>query len=315
MAEMDATQDFGAKSSEDKKSTHAAVPMAFPLQDQELNRENIRRCVSTAPALHEMGSVRVARVQKGVVVKYGSSVALQEARNMQFVNQSTDSVNLPTLLDAWSVSDSIANPDGEPEDETVSYIVMTFISGNHLEHAWLDMTEQEQAGLLDRICNMLRALQRLKVATPGPIGGGKSRGHFFTQYDAGPFTLKADLQYWLNNRLRICKRFERVPQDRPPFELAEGLVMCHMDLHPMNIIVDAQGAPWFLDWGRSGAYPPYFEAANLLRTRGGSILQQLYDCFHDSKDEESIRRLTEMEYAFSTGAMFYRGDIGFGDEY
>lgn len=200
MAEMDATQEFGANASEDTESTHAAVPMEFPLQDQELTRENICRYVSTAPTLHEMGSVQVARVQKGIVVKYGSSVELPEARNMQFVNQYTDCVNLPTLLDAWSVTKPIANPHGEPEDDTISYIVMTLISGTHLEYAWLGMTEQEQAALLDRICTMLRALQRVKVTTPGPIGGGKSRGHFFTQYDAGPFSSKADLQYWPNNR-------------------------------------------------------------------------------------------------------------------
>ena len=42
----------------------------------------------------------------------------------------------------------------------------------------------------------------------------------------------------------------------------DNLVMCHLDIHLRNLILDGQGKLWLIDWGFSGAYPPYFEFAS-----------------------------------------------------
>lgn len=99
------------------------------------------------------------------------------------------------------------------------------------------------------------------------------RSYYFTEYDAGPFDTTKDLETWLNNRQDVCKDFNRVPQDRPPFVVAD-LVMSHMDLHPHNIIMDTDGRPWLIDWGRAGGYLPRFEYANLLHTQDQRMVRK-----------------------------------------
>lgn len=49
----------------------------------------------------------------------------------------------------------------------------------------------------------------------------------------------------------------------------DELVMCHLDIHLRNLILDGQRKLWLLDWAFAGAYPPYFETANLTwKARG-----------------------------------------------
>ena len=47
----------------------------------------------------------------------------------------------------------------------------------------------------------------------------------------------------------------------PKFDATHPLVLCHMDIHPRNILIDKTGTPWLIDWGTAGVYPPWFEYA------------------------------------------------------
>ena len=83
----------------------------------------------------------------------------------------------------------------------------------------------------------IRQLQSLKVAAPGPVGGGLSNGAFFTDYGAGPFRSSEDLEDWFNERLAVCLDFGRAKATAPTFNFPE-LVICHFDLHVHNLILD-----------------------------------------------------------------------------
>lgn len=291
--------------------------ITFPLQDKEISRENVRQCIATAPDIQIYEDRRVVRVRSDVVVKCGTSVGMHEANNMRLVHEH-GKVRLPEVLDAWTedISDSSTDSDESPSEERrTTFIVMRFVSGMVMERKWPELSPEQREKLINDIAGMIELLHGIEIDRPGPVGdASRCFGPLFTSYGAGPFERPEDLAYWLNNRLRVCKCFKKVPEDRPPFSI-DSLVMCHMDLNPRNIIVDDQLQPWLVDWGRAGGYPRYFEVANLEHTRGTEYLGLLSERLCDASQEPDVRRLHEMSFAFSTGATCFRADLGIGDEY
>ncbi|KAL4896060.1 hypothetical protein BDV59DRAFT_171950 [Aspergillus ambiguus] len=88
------------------------------------------------------------------------------------------------------------------------------------------------------------------------------------------------MERWFDRRLAVCQEFGVVDHAQKGFHgLFQDLVMCHLDLHPRNIILDCQGKVWLIDWAFSGMYPAYFETASILRngseTYFGDLLGQL----------------------------------------
>ena len=156
----------------------------------------------------------------------------------------------------------------------------------------------------------------MEMDKPGPVGGGaKSCGFPFTRFNAGPFDTKHDLAYWLNNRLKLAKEVKSVPEDRPDF-VVERLGMCHMDLHTFNIIVgEDDGRPWLIYWGNSGAYPSYFERANLSETRHTDFVERLAEAMDRDADQPMVERLYELRFAAGQLAAAHRGDLGTGEVY
>ncbi|OBT49687.1 hypothetical protein VE04_10270, partial [Pseudogymnoascus sp. 24MN13] len=47
--------------------------------------------------------------------------------------------------------------------------------------------------------------------------------------------------------------------------LDDELVLTHQDIAPRNIILDAEGKAWLIDWAYAGAYPRGFERAAMVR--------------------------------------------------
>jgi hypothetical protein len=138
---------------------------------------------------------------------------------------------------------------------------------------------------------------------PGPVGGGISDGSFFTDYGAGPFESRKDIEDCFNDRLLVCHDFGHASQ-RPPGCFAgrfDELVMCHLDIHSRNLILDGQGKLWLLDWAFSGSYPPYFEAANLMWGGPEDFAAGLAESIGSKIYLEEIRQLLDIGFALTTG--------------
>jgi hypothetical protein len=140
--------------------------------------------------------------------------------------------------------------------------------------------------------------------SPGPIGGGISNGAFFTDYGAGPFTSKNDIEMWFNERLLVCQEFGIASQTQPTFQgQFEHLVMCHMDIHTRNLIVDEQKRVWLIDWANAGMYPPYFETALIVKQGWNEYFQDLLQLLEYEQYSEETGRLLAIGFAFSTGTL------------
>lgn len=273
----------------------------FPLEGRDLTkvtRTELAKAVKIAPAIKSyLGGPSIARVTSSAIVKYGRHIRLQESRNMRHVSENTN-IRLPAVIDAWEADDK------RPYDENnTSYIVMEYIEGRLVSDIWNDLDSEGRCDILRQLCEYIRELQALKMDRPGPVGGGISEGSFFTDYGAGPFESRRDMEDWFNDRLLVCHDFGHALQTPPGWFTGkfDELVMCHLDIHPRNMILDSQNKLWLLGWAFSGAYPPYFETEYLIRRGTRDFTTELLNLLEYKIPPEETHRLRVITFALTTG--------------
>lgn len=202
-------------------------------------------------------------------------------------------IRLPTVFDAW---------EGKDDKEVIGYLVMEYIEGDALADKWPGLDIHTRQDVHFQLHELLRQLHTIRLSAPGPLGGDLSRGPLFTDYGAGPFRSKRDLERWFDERLLVCQEFRRAPQTQPSFSgQFENLVMCHMDIAARNLILDRQRRVWVLDWAHAGGYPVYFEMAVLRRTGDPDFTEGLLKMIGD-KHTEDVERLLAVGFALTTAA-------------
>jgi serine/threonine protein kinase len=273
----------------------------FPLDGQDISRnsrDQILGVLNQAPKIYYTGGAKIVRITKDTVVKYGRDVNIWEANNMRYVAQNT-TVRLPAVLDAWE-----DDGDKEYEEERpICYIVMKYVEGRCLHDIWPDLNEDSRRDIHQQLHDFIRQLQQLEMDSPGPIGGGVSQGAFFTDYGAGPFTSREDMEAWFNDRLLVCQEFGLVSWNQSTFKgQFKRLVMCHMDLHEQNLLIDSHGKIWLIDWAFAGMYPPYFETAAILKCGMKVYLQGLLDLLEYEQYSKETEQLEAIGFALTTGA-------------
>ena len=271
----------------------------FPLsgrQIHECSRAEIVQALSVAPVLSNQGGAVVARVHEAAVLKYGSEVYLAEARNMRHVQKSIK-FRVPAVIDAWEVVDQ-----EEGDDTRTGYLLMEYIEGRLVSQIWPSLGVRARGDIYRQIVEVLHQLYEIHLVSPGPVGGGLSKGPLFTDYGAGPFRTKEDITTWFNERLRVCQWFRRAPLTQPLFSNQfDELVMCHMDIATRNLILDNYGRVWVLDWAHAGGYPVYFDQAVLTRAGDPDFAEGLLEIMGHEFTEE-VGKLLAIGFALTTGA-------------
>lgn len=276
----------------------------FPLPDSNvlsLSRRDIVSVLPRAPKLYNNGNgifgVRVSRINQDIVVKYGSDVGIHEARNTKYAGEHSEPV--PQIYDFW---EEVHEASSHGERQSVSYIVMQHIEGDLLSEIWTRLNENVRRSIDKQILDAISKLHSLTSENPGPVGGGPSEGAFFTDYGAGPFSSRADIESWFNERLLVCQDCGIATQTTPFTGRFEHLVMCHGDLHLRNMILDRHGKLWFIDWADAGYYPAYFEIAVMLCRRLQDVVPSLLNSTHMESWREDVDRLSAIGFALTTGA-------------
>ncbi|QKX59502.1 uncharacterized protein TRUGW13939_06636 [Talaromyces rugulosus] len=258
-------------------------------------RSQLVQVLDSAPTIWQNGRVKIVRIADNAVVKYGYDVKLREARAMAFVAQHT-TIRLPQLFDAW-MEHGDKDLDGETE---ICFIVMSYIDGRLLDEIWPELDDVHRDDIQQQLHYFICELRQTESEYPGPIGGGVCEGAFFTDYGAGPFTSKEEMEAWFDERLAVCRDFGVAKQAQREFRGEfQRLVMCHMDLHQRNIIIDCHGRAWLIDWGYAGMYPAYFETATTTKHSREPYFAHLLDLLGDS---EAVGRLFAISFALTTGA-------------
>ncbi len=271
-------------------------------------RQDIWDVIDSCPRIYAGGGARIVRIGPSIILKYGRGVHLTEARNIAFLQQARKqqqctALRLPDLYDFWEEERAFAFHF----PETVACILMSYVEGPTVDSIWPQLDSQERQAIYQQVHAALSELHSIQSSVPGPCHDASEladvcRGPVFTSYDAGPFLTIRDLNDWFNERLLVCKQFNRIRLDTPKFEF-DKLVMCHMDIAGRNLIYAPQREVWFVDWAFSGFYPPHFEKFPLRRCGDDEFTTGLLQGMHISpKEEHDIRRLLNIGFALTTAA-------------
>ncbi|KIW99703.1 uncharacterized protein Z518_11116 [Rhinocladiella mackenziei CBS 650.93] len=196
----------------------------------------------------------IARVSNRAVVKYGTQISLGEGRTMMKVQQQVQ-ISMPEVYDCWT---SQQHTDSQANESV--YIVMQYIPGKILAQTIEDLDEEQTRDLADQLTRILNTLHTIHHTVPGPVDGGRAMApRLFTSSGAGPFYSIQDLIDWFNECLKLCHFFGRASKQQRFEEDIKDLVMCHMDVHLHNLLVDDSGKLWLIDWDCAGFYPEFFE--------------------------------------------------------
>lgn len=262
----------------------------------DFSRAELVQALGMAPTLSNQGGTIVARVHNAAVLKYSSEVHLSEAWNMRRVRKSIK-MRVPAVIDAWEVGNQ-----EEGHDTRIGYLLMEYIEGELVSQIWPSLSVQARRDIYRQLDQFLHQLHEIQTSSPGPFGGGVSRGPLFTDYGAGPFRSKGDITAWFNERLLVCQEFGRAPLTQPSFSSHfDSLVMCHMNIATRNLILDNQGRVWVLDWAHAGGYPGYFEVAVLTRTGEPDFAEALLEMVGNDHAEE-VEELLAIGFALTTAA-------------
>ncbi|KAK3943427.1 kinase-like domain protein [Diplogelasinospora grovesii] len=242
--------------------------VSFPLDEQDLSTisdQKIAALCFSAPKLHEFGDhLNVARISKSLVIKGGRGVRPHDSQNMVFA---AETLNLPVP----KVHRAFVEDVPGPTDGTLvkgHFIVMDYVPGPTVEECWDKLDETHSP--------------RPTSWTYWRASDHKLEGPWFTDNGAGPFATLQDLEDWCNHKIDICIKFNQLPWHARYLKRFRfnKLVLAHQDIAPRNLILDAQGKVWLIDWGLSGVYPPGFEQA-----RNEQFVDMVLDRLSDRRED------------------------------
>ena len=282
----------------------------FPLADlapQFMTREQIESVVAHAPKLYIYGgdipSRAVARVSNHVVVKYGTKVSFGEGQGMMTVQQQVQ-ISMPQVYDCWK-----SQQRADCQADEYVYIVMRYVSGKILAQTIEDLDEDQKRDLSNQLTHLLNKIHTIRHTIPGAVGcGAATAPRLFTSDGAGPFQSIADLINWFNDCLNQCQSFGRALKQQRFDEDIKDLVMCHMDVHLHNLMVDGTGKLWLIDWDCAGFYPEYFEYVcmknyvdfmppGMLSVTGAKWLKTVVDAMETSEGRRMEVKFDAISYA------------------
>jgi aminoglycoside phosphotransferase (APT) family kinase protein len=253
----------------------------FPLNRINLDTRSNEELISlgeTAPVIYSFGSTKVVRLSVGLVLKFGDAIQTQEVEAMKCVLSRTN-VPTPKLRRYFFFTES---QSGFPDE--CGFIVMDYLEGDVLFDIWNHLDDEKRKDIIQQVADHVSQLQAVHFEKPGPLGGGRCRGFWFTDYDAGPFENKNEINAWFTHKLEISKAVSQANKQLPPFDV-NSFVLVHHDLNPVNLMLDSSGKVWIIDWGAAGAYPILEAGTMTARSRFKDFSNQLLPHIYNNQDE------------------------------
>ncbi|KAJ5947938.1 Aminoglycoside phosphotransferase [Penicillium verhagenii] len=162
----------------------------FPLDERDLTsvtNKELSSLLTSAPIIHQYGATKVVRLSENLALKAGGSILPGEAEILNLVASKT-SIRVPRVHRSFQVKDDTKYFG------TFGYIVMDYVPGQPLDECWNCLSSDAQGRIASQVAGMIQEMQSFELQNPGPIGGGPSRGRFFTDYSAGPFADTVEME-------------------------------------------------------------------------------------------------------------------------
>ncbi len=185
------------------------------------------------------------------------------------------------------------------------FIVMDYVPGPTVDECWKSLDASQRQSVAGQVAAIIDTMQSTSLKLPpGPIGGTgdqKFEGPWFTDYGAGPFATLQDLEDWCNHKIDVCIKFQQLPRHAQRFEF-QRLVLTHQDIAPRNLILDAQGKVWMIDWGIAGVYPPGFEQAALKSASWNTEFREMVLARLSDRQERVTEQFAAIMYGLTVAA-------------
>ncbi|KAE8356811.1 kinase-like protein [Aspergillus coremiiformis] len=229
--------------------------------------DSVNEKVTSTNTIFNWGGITIAKISPSVVVKFGSHVTLDEAKNLMFVEQNTETVPVPKVFACYSYG-PIHRDIKDYGSLFDTYIFMSYVEGQTLDKVWEtydDVTKSQIANELKEYIHQLRQISHqnyIGSADLGPVTDPILETH----HTKGPFNSEESF----NNAI-----IEAYQSKAPKCHIQNFLVgmlsqkrhqivFTHGDLRLQNIMVNNGSISGLLDWEFSGWYPEYWEFAKAL---------------------------------------------------
>ncbi|TRM67053.1 kinase-like protein [Schizophyllum amplum] len=152
-----------------------------------------------------------------------------------------------------------------PCEDEGHFLVMDLIKGATLEQIWQSMGFIATLRLAWQLRTYLRSMASVTSQTTGGIHSGHVESEWIQgQYGPIPHASPTSFSNYLNWWLSQCRPTEYRAHPELAFQPAPHHTLVHQDLAPRNMIVDAEGALWVVDWDHAGFYPPCMEYGGMV---------------------------------------------------
>jgi len=125
--------------------------MKFLLEGYDISKvpqQELIAAAATAPSLHTLGSTKIARVSRNLVIKKCPQLLPAEAEAMRLVTQKT-SIRIPKIYRYFNIygTGGIYNSTG--------YIVMDYVKGTLLSNCWRDLVLNQRENIVHQVADMI----------------------------------------------------------------------------------------------------------------------------------------------------------------
>ena len=150
------------------------------------------------------------------------------------------------------------------------FLVMTRIHGKTLEQLWPHVGLWGSIQIAWQLRGFLRAMASVSSGTTGGLHSGVVRSVWIEAvYGPVPHASPATFCNYLNWWLTECRPHVYKPYPDLTFSPTKHTLV-HQDLAPRNMILDATGNLWIIDWDYAGYYPAFMEYKGIEALSAGS---------------------------------------------
>lgn len=178
---------------------------------------------------------RIVRLSKEIIVKLGY-VPFEEYTNQIKARELVDLniLYIPKVYRYFS-------------RHGTDYLVMEYVEGNHRDVV-------EDPGSIKMVARAIKHLQSFCHDSPGPLGGGVSRGLLWETEEIELHDISRMETYFNRRLVDIVEKLSF---------FSDKLVLNHLDIAPRNLIWKDDGTLCLIDWTSAGFYPAVFERTSL----------------------------------------------------
>lgn len=253
-------------------ATRPTLPYYAPAELLPAPLPTVAEILASKHRISHEALTAVVRVGDHYAVKYGARTSKQEGENMLFVQQST-SIPVPKVYAIF---------EGQVAGYTTTFIVMEYIDGTLLNHAWGKLSASEKRHLVSQL---RRYMDELRIPAPGYYGGvwgqkilnedfeDQATGLPFSEPEiSGPHETEEQFVegMWHCLDRAFTTSYARGPEQRKRL-LADMRrhyhntfkghkpVFTHADFFRGNIMLRRDGSIVIIDWEYAGWYPSFWE--------------------------------------------------------